>query len=215
MSIQKTNNKSLKSQKVKSKKVKAPESPAVDVLESPAVDVSESPAVDVSETPVVNTLDVNVFDSLKYLVNESKKHISTLKDMSRLLNTLEKVYERDLKIITKKSKKNKRRINNINRQPSGFAKPIQISDKLCKFYGVNSGTLVSRTDITRAITKHIRENELQVTDNRRQFTPDKKLKSILSPLDSKKKDKNGLTDKQKGYTYFNVQKYISTEFIKS
>ena len=39
------------------------------------------------------------------------------------------------------------------------------------------------------------------------------LKVLLSKLDNKKKDKKGLTDKQKGYTYFNLQKYLSQEFL--
>ena len=79
---------------------------------------------------------------------------------------------------------------------------------------VRPGTLVSRTDITKCITQHIKKNNLQDPDNRRRFHPDKKLKSILSPLDKVTKGKDGLTDSEKGYTYFNLQKYISSQFIK-
>lgn len=212
MISKKINDKSLKVKKGKKVKTKVQ---VVEAQVEPVVKAQVEPVVEAKVEPIIESLNLNSKINLKDLIEQSKEHINSLKDMNKLLNTLEKVYNRNLKQITKKSKKNRRRIENLNRQPSGFAKPIRISDKLCKFYGVKSGTLVSRTDITRAITKHIRINDLQVKDNRRQFIPDKKLKCILSPLDTVKKDKNGLTDKQKGYTYFNVQKYISNEFIKA
>ena len=77
--------------------------------------------------------------------------------------------------------------------------------------GVPKGTLLARTVVTKKVTQYIRENNLQVQENRRKFIPDNKLGSILSPLQNIA-DKNGVTDKEKGYTYFNLQKYISSQF---
>ena len=73
---------------------------------------------------------------------------------------------------------------------------------------------MARTEVTKRITEYIKSKKLQVTSNKRQFLPDDKLSKILGPLDNNRKDKNGLTDCEKGYTYFNLQKYISPQFIK-
>ena len=45
--------------------------------------------------------------------------------------------------------------------------------------------------------------------------PDPKLASILGKLDTNTKGKDGKTDSEKGYTYFNLQKYLSPQFIKA
>ena len=54
---------------------------------------------------------------------------------------------------------------------------------------------------------YIREQNLQVPENRRSFIPDKQLGSILGPL----KD----IDKDKGFTYFNLQRYITPHITSS
>ena len=63
-----------------------------------------------------------------------------------------------------------------------------------------------RTDITKKLTTYIREKNLQVPTNRRSFIPDNALGGILGPLKE--------VDQDKGYTYFNLQRYI-TPHIKS
>jgi len=153
---------------------------------------------------------------LNTLINESKEMVTSTKRMVLLLKNVCKSYDKSLKTLHKTTRKNKKRdVNSKPRLPSGFAKPTQISDTLCDFYGVPHGTLVSRTDITKSITQHIKKKDLQVSDNRRRFIPDNKLETILSPLDTVRKDKKGITDSEKGYTYFNLQRYISDQFIKS
>ena len=142
--------------------------------------------------------------------------VTSTKKMVLLLKNLCKTYDKSLKMLHKTTRKNKKRdVNSKPRLPSGFAKPTPISNVLCEFYGVPSGSLVSRTDITKSITQHIKNQNLQVVDNRRRFIPDNKLQQILSPLNTIKKDKKGITDSEKGYTYFNLQRYISEQFIKS
>ena len=48
------------------------------------------------------------------------------------MKTLQKLQERERK---KNSKKTRKRVDNPNRKPSGFAKPSLSSDELCKFVG--------------------------------------------------------------------------------
>ena len=74
---------------------------------------------------------------------------------------------------------------------------------------------MARTEVTKRVTAYIKEAKLQVKDNRRRFVPDAKLGSILGKLDTVTKGKDGKTDSEKGYTYFNLQKYLSPQFPKN
>ena len=140
------------------------------------------------------------------------------KKLTSSLKKVQKAYHRECKELKKKrssrSRRKSRDPNKPKRAPSGFAKPTQITDVLCDFLGVPHGKMVARTDVTKKVTQYIKNNNLQVPSNKRQFIPDQKLQSILGPLDTVKKGKDGLTDAQKGYTYFNLQKYLSSQFPK-
>jgi chromatin remodeling complex protein RSC6 len=138
--------------------------------------------------------------------------------MTSNLKKVFKSYNKECKEIKKASKKNKKKLYNgekPKRPPSGFAKPTETSNVLCDFLDVEHGTLMARTEVTKRVTRYIKEAKLQVEANRRRFVPDKKLGSILGELDSKSKGKDGKTDQEKGYTYFNLQKYLSPQFIKN
>ena len=126
-------------------------------------------------------------------------------------------HNKHCKELRKNASKSRKRVKDPNkpkRAPSGFAKPTTITNTLCDFLGVEHGTKMARTEVTKKVTAYIKEANLQVQTNKRQFVPDKKLGSILGPLDGVKKDKNGKTDVEKGYTYFNLQKYLSAQFPK-
>ena len=157
----------------------------------------------------------NINNKKNLLVIELLTIIDNIRTLQRKfiynVKLLNKLHIKDCKLLRKKLKKNKVRNIKDTREPSGFAKPTTISKKLAKFMGVPKGTLLARTVVTKKVTQYIRENNLQVQENRRKFIPDNKLGSILSPLQNIA-DKNGVTDKEKGYTYFNLQKYISSQF---
>ena len=102
---------------------------------------------------------------------------------------------------------NKKDPNRPKRAPSGFAVPSKISSEMCSFLGLSKGTELSRTDVTRKLTAYIRDKNLQVPTNRRSFVPDKALGSILGPLQE--------VDKEKGYTYFNLQRYITPHIVSN
>ena len=170
----------------------------------------------VETAPVENTESVT--ESLfNLLVTQSKDISKAQKEVTASLKRVYKLHLKECKELKKKSSSRKRSKdpNKPKRAPSGFAKPTQITNKLCDFLGVPHGQLVARTDVTKKVTAYIRDNNLQVKENKRQFIPDKKLQSILGPLDSKKKGKDGKTDAEKGYTYFNLQKYLSDQFPKT
>lgn len=152
------------------------------------------------------------------LVEQSETFLKQQKKMTINLKKVFKSYNKECKDLKKASSKNKRKTidgNKPKRAPSGFAKPTQISDVLCDFLGVDHGSLMARTEVTKRVTKYIKEAKLQVPANRRRFVPDPKLASILGKLDTNTKGKDGKTDSEKGYTYFNLQKYLSPQFIKT
>ena len=180
---------------------------------------TQTPVETPVETPVDNT-NVSKGEDTNALLTElisqgdilNKKHKSLLTTLKRVI----KLHNKECKDTLKNAQKNKKKTSaNAKRTPSGFAKPTKISDALCDFLGVKHGELMARTEVTKRVTKYIRDNNLQVESNKRQFKPDGKLSSVLGPLDSTKKDKNGVTDSEKGYTYFNLQRYLSPQFPKS
>lgn len=121
------------------------------------------------------------------------------KQMQTSLKLLAKEYDKQKKIIDKVQKKKEK----AKKSPSGFAKPCKISDELCEFIGIPKGTEQSRTDITRFINSYVKEHNLNNPQNRREFFPDKKLKSILNVKDGEK------------VTYFVLQRLIAHHFPPS
>ena len=77
--------------------------------------------------------------------------------------TLEKAVSREMKIAQKASAK--KRQNNGNRKPSGFVKPARISDELAAFLGKDSGTEMSRTDVSKEINAYIVKHNLKNAQN--------------------------------------------------
>lgn len=169
-------------------------------VETPVVEepvVVETPVVDVAteETPVVEV------DRFVVVLERLQRFATELKDTVTLVKTLQKEFQRVQKASTKKTKKVvSPTASSKPRTPSGFAKPTKLSDDLCSFLGVPSGSQMARTEVTRVINEYIKKNSLQDTTDKRTIVPDSKLLSIL---------KLGEGDK---LTYFNLQTYIKHHF---
>ena len=133
---------------------------------------------------------------LKKNIDSIKDKISSYKNvMNDLQNDIIKIetnFNNYIKYINKpKNKKNK-----------GFAAPKPISDELADFLNVSHDTLISRTEVTKCITKYIKENNLQNPDDKTQIIPDNKLNNILN-----------ITSHDK-ITFFTIQKYLNVHFIQ-
>lgn len=124
---------------------------------------------------------------------------SYMKTIQVALKMLVKEFDKQKKIVDKVQKKKEK----AKKSPSGFAKPCKISDELCDFIGIAKGTELSRTDITRHINSYVKEHNLNNPENRREFFPDEKLKSILNIKDGEK------------VTYFVLQRLIAHHFPPS
>jgi chromatin remodeling complex protein RSC6 len=92
------------------------------------------------------------------------------------------------------------------RKPSGFLKPMLISDELAMFLGKPLGTEMTRVDVNKELIAYIKDNDLQDKENSRKINPkinpDEKLSNLL-----RLKEDDELT-------YFNLQRYLKHHFIK-
>tara|TARA_B100001741_G_C16528913_1_gene588551 strand:+ start:348 stop:1031 length:684 start_codon:yes stop_codon:yes gene_type:complete len=208
--------KTPKSKVVKSKKTtkktvsKKTEVVKEEVVAPPVVEetvVNVSSAEDSKEDELKASVS-SIFDSL---IKQGEEINNSHKLMLQLLKKTNKSYGRERRDYDKNLARERRRArkdpNRKKREPSGFAVATDISDKLCDFLGVPQGTQLSRTDVTRKVTTYIREKNLQISNNRRAFKPDKALKGILGDLQE--------VDKEKGFTYFNLQRYITPHITSS
>jgi chromatin remodeling complex protein RSC6 len=126
---------------------------------------------------------------------------SIFSSMKGDFKTLEKLVSRELKAAQKTSAKRAKRAG--NRQPSGFVKPTRISDELAKFLGKSTGTEMARTEVSKEINTYIRTHNLQNKENGRIIEADAKLSALLK---LKKDDE---------LSYFNLQRYMKSHFIKA
>jgi len=85
---------------------------------------------------------------------------------------------------------------------NGFNRKQEITPKLRAFMELPEGELISRSEVTKYITKYITEQGLKHPDNGRQIILDEKLRDLLEPP----------ADVQ--VTYLNLQKYLSPHYIK-
>tara|TARA_B100001964_G_C14258100_1_gene613573 strand:+ start:5275 stop:5883 length:609 start_codon:yes stop_codon:yes gene_type:complete len=149
-----------------------------------------------------------------------KRHTTWLsegKELTKLFKVLHLEHKKVVKTLKKNTRGKQRRVlkEGQTRGPSGFTIPALISDELAKFLGEKKGSLVPRTEVTRAVNLYVKNKNLQNPSNRKIIIPDAKLKKLLGPLDTvNKHKKTGLTDSEVGYTYFNLQKYLKPHFIK-
>jgi len=147
------------------------------------------------------------FDALLLLLTEEVDGLRKNDDKSkskgvRFLRTVTKTV-RNLRTVALRlaNKKNRRAATTTGSSGnSGFMKPVNISTDMQTFTGIKKGELVSRVDVTKAICNYVKEKNLQIQTDRRQFTPDEKLAKLLGT--------------NKPVTYYDLQRHIQPHFIK-
>lgn len=180
----------------KSTKVSAKSAPVQEpVVTEPVTQVPVDPPVVSVEEPVVEVdRFTQVLEKLQGVLNESKE-----------LMVLVKVLQKEHAKLQKQSMKKVKKVpvdGAVKRSPSGFAKPTNLSDELCDFLGIDRGSAMARTIVTKHINEYIKKNKLQDEADKRHIIPDAKLKTILSLKEGDK------------LTYFNLQTYIKQHFRK-
>lgn len=170
---------------------------------APEPEPTPAPVVEVatvaSEEAPVSESDNLLAQSTEFM-NELTQWIATGSVLKTKFKALEKRWARELKNAQKTNKRKKR---GGNHAPSGFVKPTKISDELARFLDKPVGTEMARTDVTREINKYIKAQNLQQKENGRFINPDAKLSALLK------------LKKGEELTYFNLQRYMSSHFIKA
>jgi len=180
------------SKKTSSKKTETVVAPEPTPVATPATTEN---TVEVSSLEMVtshfNTM-LQELDAQRKAVSETIKHVREMqKQVTREVKTLEK-------------RANKRRPRKQGeRKPSGFAKETNISTDLEKFLGKPTGTLMSRTQVTKEINAYIKKHKLQDPQHGKIIRPDKRLKNLLCVPTGEE------------LTYFNLQKYMKHLFPKT
>lgn len=157
------------------------------------VETNASSATVVSAQPV---------EELDEVIKKATERTETMRKELALLSGELKVLKRLAARAVRAPRR--RRVPEANdatdRKPSGFARPSPLSDQLCAVLGVEKGTEMPRTTVTRMICKIIKDNGINDAVNKRQIDLSKPqaqaLKALLVP-------EPGAT-----ITYFNLQKYL-------
>ena len=100
-----------------------------------------------------------------------------------------------------------RNTNNVNRNTSGFMKPVNISDELRKFIDLKESENeepITRVLITQKLCQYIKEKNLQKPEDKREILPDDGLKKLF----------NITPDETEKLTYYSMQKKVQSHIFK-
>ena len=154
-----------------------------------------------SVTPMVEDESVEFTNQFQALTSIILNMASQFKEVQLQLKTLQKTHHKEVKALQKRTRKRKNRDGKA-KSPSGFTQPTKITDELAGFLGLDKGSEIPRTEVTKKINVYIKEHNLQWEKNKRHIKPDKKLGSLLN------------VGKGEELTYFNLQTYLKPHYIK-
>ena len=177
---------------VAKKAVAAPAAAPVVVASTPVVEAVAAPA------GPTTTLD----EDLKAVT----LNLNTLKEtVSAMLAQVKKLDKRVHREI-KDARKRKRRaapVEGAEAKPrvlSIFERPTKVTEELLAFLGKPKDTLLSRSEVTKAVNNYVKEHNLK---NKHDIKPDAALKKLLAIEDGT------------ALTYFNLQKYLNHHYVKA
>lgn len=113
-----------------------------------------------NETPSIE-------DQFKEIYEELSSMTSNAKNVSLRVRDLQRAFKQECK--PKKVKKH-----------TVMHDPMNISPELLKYLGQSSGTKLTKSEGMKMVSNRVKNDGMQNKDNRRQFTPDKKLMKILN-----------------------------------
>jgi upstream activation factor subunit UAF30 len=177
-----------------SKKAAAPAAAAPVVVSSTPV---EAAAVAAPAGPTT-TLD----EDLKAVT----ANLTTLRETAAAMLAQVKKLEKRVHREIKDARKRKRRAPPAEgadakpRQPSIFERPTKVTDELCLFLGKPKDTLMSRSEVTKAVNNYVKEKGLK---NKHDIKPDAALKKLLA------------IGEGEPLTYFNLQRYLNRHYVKA
>jgi len=133
-------------------------------------------------------------------------NLTTLRETAALMLAQVKKLEKRVHREIKDARKRKRRAPVAEgpdakpRQPSIFERPTKVTDELCLFLGKPKDTLMSRSEVTKAVNNYVKEKGLK---NKHDIKPDAALKKLLA------------IGEGEPLTYFNLQRYLNRHYVKA
>lgn len=159
-------------------------------------------AMETTDTPTEQVISIE--QQLTDLISQLETIAKTVRGLSSITRNTRKQVIKERKALRGK----KKRVVDPNRpkkEPSGFARPTDISDELSDFLELDRGLQIARTEVTKRITAFIKSHDLQNPENRRQIDL---VKPVAQPL----KD---LLNPDQPLTFFNLQRYLKPHFPPS
>ena len=159
----------------------------------------------VTATPVEAAAETlpSVQDDVKAMLTQANTVRETVSALVAELKRVEKRVGRLQKEADKRRRRVKKPVEGepvVPRKPSIFELPTPLSNALCSFLGRASGSLESRSNITKAITTYVKEKNLK---EKHTIKPDAKLTALLGVKDGEV------------LTYFNLQRYLNPHYLKT
>jgi len=163
--------------------------------------VSSTPVEAAAVAPVAAGPTTTLDEDLKAVTANLNTLRETASAMLAQVKKLEKRVHREIK----DARKRKRRAPPADgteakpRQLSIFERPTEVTEELCLFLGKAKGTLMSRSEVTKAVNCYVKEKGLK---NKHDIKPDAALKKLLAIGDAEP------------LTYFNLQRYLNRHYVK-
>lgn len=125
-----------------------------------------------------------------------------IQSLQTTISNLETKVQRQEKALRKMKKDMIPEDQRVQRKPSGFAKATYMSPTLCTFLGVDQGTELPRTEVTKRVLAYVKEHNLQNPESKRIINMDDNLRKLLNP------------EPDEVVTYFSIQRLMKVHYIK-
>jgi chromatin remodeling complex protein RSC6 len=182
----------------KSTKAAAPAASETPAVAAPAAEV-DARAADVvlgSLQESLRTLASDVSARLRAAVHEAQEALRAMKREMRDSKRRRKVDPATLSPAD-------REVWEARRKNNAFLKPRLLTDELCTFMGLPSKSQRSQTDVTKYVSKYVREHNCFDPTFKRRILPDAKLAKLL-----RVKDKDEVS-------YLNLQSFLKVHYVKT
>ncbi len=155
-----------------------------------------------AEAPAAAAPVTTLEEDIKTVTGNLATMRETVATLLGQIKRLEKRVHREIKDARKRKRRVKVDENGVEvkRAPSIFERPTQISEELCSFLTKAKGTLMSRSEVTKAVNNYVKEHNLK---NKHDIKPDAPLKKLLGVPEGEQ------------LTYFNLQRYLNKHYVKA
>ena len=154
-----------------------------------------------AEAPAAAAPVTTLEEDIKTVTGNLATMRETVATLLGQIKRLEKRVHREIKDARKRKRRVKVDENGVEvkRAPSIFERPTPISNDLCHFLGKSNGSLMSRSEVTKAVNNYVKEKNLK---NKHDIKPDAALKKLLGVPEGEQ------------LTYFNLQRYLNKHYLK-